>query len=76
SRQTALFSATMPKEVATLAESLLRNPIRVEVAPQGTTAAEIKQVVHMIPTKQKKQVLSAMLKDETLSSVIVFTRTK
>ncbi len=75
-RQTALFSATMPKEVATLAESLLRNPIRVEVAPQGTTAAEIKQVVHMIPTKQKKQVLSAMLKDETLSSVIVFTRTK
>ncbi|UGX88006.1 DEAD/DEAH box helicase [Phyllobacterium meliloti] len=75
-RQTALFSATMPKEVATLAESLLRNPVRVEVAPQGTTAAEIKQVVHMIPTKQKKQVLSAMLKDATLSSVIVFTRTK
>ncbi|MET3647098.1 ATP-dependent RNA helicase RhlE [Phyllobacterium ifriqiyense] len=75
-RQTALFSATMPQEVATLAASLLRNPVRVEVAPQGTTAAEIKQVVHMIPTRQKKQVLSAMLKDETLSSVIVFTRTK
>ncbi|MBB3234304.1 ATP-dependent RNA helicase RhlE [Phyllobacterium endophyticum] len=75
-RQTALFSATMPQEVATLAATLLRNPVRVEVAPQGTTAAEIKQVVHMIPTKQKKQVLSAMLKDETLSSVIVFTRTK
>ncbi|MBZ9653478.1 DEAD/DEAH box helicase [Phyllobacterium lublinensis] len=75
-RQTALFSATMPKEVAALAAGLLRDPIRVEVAPQGTTAAEIKQVVHMIPTKQKKQVLSAMLKDETLASVIVFTRTK
>lgn len=75
-RQTALFSATMPQEVATLAVTLLRNPVRVEVAPQGTTAAEIKQVVHMIPTKQKKQVLSAMLKDETLASVIVFTRTK
>ncbi|PSH66496.1 MULTISPECIES: DEAD/DEAH box helicase [Phyllobacterium] len=75
-RQTALFSATMPQEVATLAATLLRNPVRVEVAPQGTTAAEIKQVVHMIPTKQKKQVLSAMLKDETLASVIVFTRTK
>ena len=75
-RQTALFSATMPKEVAALAAGLLRDPVRVEVAPQGTTAAEIKQVVHMIPTKQKKQVLSAMLKDETLASVIVFTRTK
>jgi ATP-dependent RNA helicase RhlE len=75
-RQTALFSATMPKEVAALAAGLLRDPVRVEVAPQGTTAAEIKQVVHMIPTKQKKQVLSAMLKDEALASVIVFTRTK
>ena len=75
-RQTALFSATMPQEVASLAAGLLRDPVRVEVAPQGTTAAEIKQVVHSIPTKQKKQVLSAMLKDETLASVIVFTRTK
>nr|AIA12443.1 DEAD/DEAH box helicase [uncultured bacterium] len=75
-RQTALFSATMPQEVATLAQGLLRDPVRVEVAPQGTTAAEIKQVVHAIPTKQKKQVLSAMLKDEALASVIVFTRTK
>ncbi|MCX8282563.1 DEAD/DEAH box helicase [Phyllobacterium sp. 0TCS1.6C] len=75
-RQTALFSATMPKEITALAESLLRDPIRVEVAPQGTTAAEIKQVVHMVPTRQKKQMLSALLKDESLSSVIVFTRTK
>jgi ATP-dependent RNA helicase RhlE len=75
-RQTALFSATMPQEVAALAQGLLRDPVRVEVAPQGTTAAEIKQVVHAIPTKQKKQVLSAMLKDEKLASVIVFTRTK
>ncbi|MEK1889367.1 MAG: DEAD/DEAH box helicase [Phyllobacterium sp.] len=75
-RQTALFSATMPQEVAALAQGLLRDPVRVEVAPQGTTAAEIKQVVHAMPTKQKKQVLSAMLKDEKLASVIVFTRTK
>ncbi len=75
-RQTALFSATMPKEIAALAESLLRNPIRVEVAPQGTTAAEITQVVHPSPTKDKRRLLSAMLGDKAMESVIVFTRTK
>ncbi|MGH6762887.1 MAG: DEAD/DEAH box helicase [Phyllobacterium sp.] len=75
-RQTALFSATMPQEIAALASSLLRDPIRVEVAPQGTTAKEISQTVYSVPTKQKRPVLSAMLKDEELKSVIVFTRTK
>ena len=75
-RQTALFSATMPKEIASLAERLLRDPIRVEVAPQGTTAAEITQVVHPSPTKEKRRLLSAMLTDQSMRSVIVFTRTK
>ncbi|MEJ5019454.1 DEAD/DEAH box helicase [Ochrobactrum vermis] len=75
-RQTALFSATMPKEIASLAGSLLRDPVRVEVAPQGTTAAEITQVVHPVPTKEKRRLLSALLGDKVMRSVIVFTRTK
>ncbi|AKO28108.1 hypothetical protein P038_02330 [Brucella abortus 99-9971-135] len=75
-RQTALFSATMPKEIASLAERLLRDPVRVEVAPQGTTASEITQVVHPVPTKEKRRLLSAMLTDADMRSVIVFTRTK
>lgn len=75
-RQTALFSATMPKEIAALAQSLLRDPVRVEVAPQGTTAAEITQVVHPVPTKEKRRLLSGLLGDKTMKSVIVFTRTK
>lgn len=75
-RQTALFSATMPKEIETLANGLLREPVRVEIAPQGTTAAEITQSVVMARTKQKRQVLSGMLADEAMRSVIVFTRTK
>ena len=75
-RQTALFSATMPKEIAALAQSLLRDPIRVEVAPQGTTAAEITQVVHPVPTKEKRRLLSGLLGDKGMKSVIVFTRTK
>jgi ATP-dependent RNA helicase RhlE len=75
-RQTALFSATMPPEIEQLAQGLLRNPARAEVAPQGTTAAEIHQSVVMARTKQKRKVLSTMLADPAMRSVIVFSRTK
>jgi ATP-dependent RNA helicase RhlE len=75
-RQTALFSATMPVEIEGLARGIMKDPVHVEVAPQGTTAVEIKQSVVLARVKQKRQVLSAMLADETMRSVIVFTRTK
>ena len=75
-RQTALFSATMPPEIEQLAQGILRAPVRVEVAPQGTTAAEIRQSVIMARTKQKRQVLATMLADEAMRSVIIFARTK
>ncbi|MGB3645319.1 MAG: DEAD/DEAH box helicase [Mesorhizobium sp.] len=75
-RQTALFSATMPDEIAELAKDLLKDPVRVEVSPQSTTAAEIVQSVVMARTKQKRQVLSAMLADASMKSVMVFARTK
>jgi ATP-dependent RNA helicase RhlE len=75
-RQTALFSATMPDEIAELAKDLLKDPVRVEVSPQSTTAAEIVQSVVLARTKQKRQVLSAMLADASMKSVMVFARTK
>jgi ATP-dependent RNA helicase RhlE len=75
-RQTALFSATMPPEIEELAQSLLRNPARAEVTPQGTTVAEIEQKLVMARLKQKRQVLSAMLADPVMSSVLIFSRTK
>lgn len=75
-RQTALFSATMPDEIAELAKGLLKNPVRVEVSPQSTAAAEIVQGVVFARTKQKRQVLSKMLADEAMRSVIIFSRTK
>ncbi|MEP9388259.1 DEAD/DEAH box helicase [Mesorhizobium sp. KR9-304] len=75
-KQTALFSATMPDEIEQLARGIMKDPVHVEVAPQGTTAAEIKQGVVMARTRQKRQVLSAMLADEAMKSVIVFSRTK
>lgn len=75
-RQTALFSATMPREIEELAQGLLRNPVRVEVAPQGTTAAEIEQRLVMARLKQKRPLLSKMLADPAMRSVLVFARTK
>lgn len=75
-RQTALFSATMPKEIEALASSLLRDPVRIEVSPQGTTAAEIRQHLVMARLKQKRQVLADLLSTGTMRQVIVFARTK
>ena len=75
-RQTALFSATMPAEIAALAESLMKDPIRIEIAPQSTTATEVEQGVVMVRKRQKRFVLAKMLADEGMGQVIVFARTK
>ncbi len=75
-RQTALFSATMPKEIAALAKCLLNDPVKIEVVPQGTTAVEITQKLYCVPTSEKKNVLSKILTNPAFNSVIVFTRTK
>lgn len=75
-RQTALFSATMAPEVAKLAESLLNNPIRVEAAPQGSTVGMIDQRVILSSAKLKRAKLNELLEDESLSRVIIFSRTK
>lgn len=75
-RQTALFSATMPKAVEGLAEALLSDPVRVEVAPQATTAEKVDQRVMFVPREKKRALLSRLLRDETISRALVFTRTK
>jgi len=75
-RQNILFSATMPKSVETLANSILRNPVRIEVAPVATTAEKIDQHILMVPKARKKDLLAHVLKDEAIKRVLVFTRTK
>ncbi|MBM3532875.1 MAG: DEAD/DEAH box helicase [Alphaproteobacteria bacterium] len=75
-RQTLLFSATMPTEIAGLAKAYLRNPERVEVTPQATTVEKIdQQVVHVDHTK-KSALLAHLLGDARWARTIVFTRTK
>ena len=75
-RQSCLFSATMPSEVAPLANGLLRNPIRVEIARKEETAPKIDQFVHHLAQSGKQSLLLSMLQDDAFSRVIVFTRTK
>ena len=75
-RQTLLFSATMPNEIARLSGDILNNPVRVEVTPQATPIESIEQSVYYINSKAKSGLLSTLLEDKALSRVIVFTRTK
>ena len=75
-RQSALFSATMPAEVAKLAETLLRDPVRVDVARTAAVELPIEQHVHFVEPAGKRALLDRLLTDPALSRVIVFTRTK
>jgi ATP-dependent RNA helicase RhlE len=75
-RQSLLFSATMPEDVAKLAQDMLINPVRVEVTPAATTVERIRQSVYFIDAAGKQPLLASLLQDKSLSKVIVFTRTK
>ena len=75
-RQTLMFSATMPGDVAKLAAEVLRNPERVEIAPQGRTVEKVEQRVYFVNSASKRALLAHLLADEALERVIVFTRTK
>jgi ATP-dependent RNA helicase RhlE len=75
-RQTLLFSATMPKAIAALAEDYLTDPVKVVVAPAATTAERIDQGVIFVPSERKRDLLSTMLRDPAFARVLVFTRTK
>jgi ATP-dependent RNA helicase RhlE len=75
-RQSLLFSATMPADIARLAGEMLSQPVRVEVAPQSTPVERITQRVHHTPAGDKVALLTDILGDKSLSRVLVFTRTK
>ena len=75
-RQSTMCSATMPAEVGKLAETLLRDPVRVAIAPVAATIPRIDQHVHFVHQAGKRPLLGRLLEDPALSRVIVFTRTK
>ena len=75
-RQTLFFSATMPPEIETLANSMLTKPEKVEVTPASSTVDIISQQVYFVEKKEKKDLLIHLLKDTSIESVLIFTRTK
>jgi ATP-dependent RNA helicase RhlE len=75
-RQTLFFSATMPKEIASLANSILTNPVRVEVTPVSSTANTIQQEIYFVEKNEKRSLLLHLLKNPSLETALVFTRTK
>jgi len=75
-RQTLLFSATMPNDIAKLSAEILKNPEKVEIAPQGRTVEKIDQRVYFVNAANKRTLLNHLLSDEALERVIIFTRTK
>ncbi len=74
-RQTMLFSATIPKEIMTLAQREMDLPIHVEIAPSGTAPDKIVQEMFFVEKRAKTQLLEVML-ERYLGPVLIFTRTK
>jgi ATP-dependent RNA helicase RhlE len=75
-RQTLLFSATMPADIQTLADRILRNPARVAAAPVATTADRIDETLYFVDRADKAELLRTLLDDASVSRALVFTRTK
>ena len=75
-RQTLLFSATMPAPIAKLAHDILDHPARVDIAPAKVAVERIDQRVFFVGAKEKRALLEALLADQAMDRVLVFTRTK
>jgi ATP-dependent RNA helicase RhlE len=75
-RQTLFFSATMPAEIAKLANSILTDPVKVEVTPANSTVDAIDQKIFMVDRTDKNKLLVHLLADPKMKEALVFTRTK
>ena len=75
-KQTLFFSATMPPEINALANSLLYNPVKVEVTPVSSTVDAIQQHIYFTQKETKSFLLKHILLDDTIKTALVFTRTK
>jgi len=75
-RQTLLFSATMPIAIRELAEMFLQDPAKVSVSPVSSTAENVEQRVYFVEKTEKRNLLYHLIKNENLSDVLIFSRTK
>lgn len=75
-RQTLMFSATFPQAIQQLANTLLKSPVSVEVAPRNTAAEQVAQTVHPVDRDRKRELLAYLISFHNWRQVLVFTRTK
>ena len=75
-RQTLLFSATIPKEIAALADSLLKKPVRVSITPSAKPVEKIEQKVYFVEKAEKRELLADIIRQSNMHQTLVFTRTK
>ncbi|AEV98038.1 DEAD/DEAH box helicase [Niastella koreensis] len=75
-RQTLFFSATMAPAIRQLANTLLTNPVSIEVTPVSSTAETVRQAVYFVPKTSKQSLLKHLLADTDIPMALVFTRTK
>ena len=75
-RQSLFFSATMPPEIVKLADNILYKPKKVEVTPVSSTAETINQSLYFVDKTMKNALMLDLLQDESIKTVLVFTRTK
>jgi len=75
-RQTMMFSATMPGQMAELARDYLRDPVRIEVSPPGRVADKVTHSVHFVAREGKQALLIDLLDGHREERALVFARTK
>ena len=75
-KQTMLFSATMPPEIAELVNSLLHDPVRVAVDPVSSPVEAIQQSVYFVDKNNKTKLLAYLIRELDVKNALVFTRTK
>ena len=75
-RQTLLFSATIPQEIASLANRLLKNPARISITPSAKPVEKIEQKVYLVEKAEKRELLTEVIRQSNVHQTLVFTRTK
>jgi len=75
-RQSLFFSATMPQNIVSLSQKILKNPVKVEVSPVSSTAQTIQQYLYYTNKSDKPNLLYHLLKDKKMDKVLLFSRTK
>jgi ATP-dependent RNA helicase RhlE len=75
-RQTLLFSATMPKSISALASAFMKMPLRIEIAPQGTSSENIEQEVFVVRKNDKMRLVDSLLEKYKDDTTLIFSRTK